>query len=134
VTFLLDVNSLIALGFLQHDSHQRVAAWVRKIASRGDSQLATCSITELGFVRILAQAPPYGLKVSQASRLLAAMKSSAAMKFVFISDDQDASSLPAWVRTAKQTTDGHLVQLAKSKDAVFATLDRKIPRALIIPN
>jgi hypothetical protein len=33
---------------------------VHTLASRGVPELATCSITELGFVRVLAQAPQYG--------------------------------------------------------------------------
>jgi len=35
--------------------------------------------------------------------------------------------------SAKQTTDGHLAQLAKAKGAVLATLDGKIPGAYLIP-
>jgi predicted nucleic acid-binding protein len=56
VKYLLDVNVLVALGFLQHEFHERVANWVHTLASRGIPELATCSITELGFVRVLAQA------------------------------------------------------------------------------
>jgi hypothetical protein len=48
-------------------------------------------------------------------------------------DDHDVSHIPAWVKTAKQTTDGHLAQLAKSKSAVLETLDERIRRAFIIP-
>jgi len=29
------------------------------------------------------------------------------LKFTFVVDDQEVSKLPAWVKTAKQTTDGH---------------------------
>jgi len=57
--YLLDVNGQVALGFLQHEFHERVASWVHTLASRGVPELATCSITELGFVRVLAQAPQY---------------------------------------------------------------------------
>jgi predicted nucleic acid-binding protein len=56
VKYLLDVNVLVALGFLQHEFHERVANWVHTLASRGIPELATRSITELGFVRVLAQA------------------------------------------------------------------------------
>jgi uncharacterized protein len=70
VKYLLDVNVLIALGFLQHEFHQRVAGWVRRLASQGIPELATCPITELGFVRVLAQAPQYGFTAFQARNLL----------------------------------------------------------------
>jgi uncharacterized protein len=133
VKYLLDVNALVALGFLQHEFHKRVAHWVRALASKGVPELLTCSITELGFVRVLAQAPLYGFTVSQASLLLLRLKAENILKFTFISDDLDVSHLPAWVKTAKQTTDGHLAQLAKTNGAMLATLDRRIPRAFLIP-
>lgn len=127
---LLDVNALVALGFQQHEFHQRVALWVR---SAQPSQLETCSITELGFVRVLCQAPAYALTVAQARTLLLRLKQSAPPQFTFIADNYDVSHLPAWVKTAGQITDGHLVHLAKANSAVLATLDRKIPGAFLIP-
>jgi uncharacterized protein len=129
--YLLDVNALVALGFLQHEFHERVAAWVHTSLAKGTVELATCSITELGFVRILVQAPQYGFAVSQARDLLLRLKAASAL--TFIPDDHDISHLPAWVKTAKQTTDGHLAQLAKLKGAILATLDNRIPRAFQIP-
>ena len=54
------------------------------------------------------------------------------LQFTFISDDQDASHLPAWVKSAKQTTDGHLAHLARVNGAVLATLDSGIPGAYLI--
>jgi hypothetical protein len=53
--------------------------------------------------------------------------------FTFVGDDQEVSKLPARVKTAKQTIDGHLVQVATTHGAVLAALDRKIPTALVIP-
>jgi predicted nucleic acid-binding protein len=129
--YLLDVNALVALGLLHHEFHDRVAAWVRASVAKGTVELATCSITELGFVRILVQAPQYGFAVSQSRDLLLRLK--AARVLTFIPDDHDISRLPAWVKTAKQTTDGHLAQLAKAKGAILATLDSRIPRAFQIP-
>jgi hypothetical protein len=51
----------------------------------------------------------------------------------FLPDGHDISHLPAWVKTPKQTTDGHLLQLARANEAVLATLDEKIPSAYSIP-
>lgn len=133
MTYLLDVNALVALGFLQHEFHERVAVWVRASATKGTLELATCSITELGFVRVLTQAPQYGFTVLQARDLLLRLKSASVLKFTFLPDDHDISRLPTWVKTAKQTTDGHLSQLARAKEAILTTLDRRIPRALLIP-
>ena len=52
--YLLDVNALVALGFGNHEFHARVAYWLR---AQQFPDLATCSITELGFLRVLVQAP-----------------------------------------------------------------------------
>ncbi len=131
MTYLLDVNALVALGFASHEFHDRVARWVQKQSS---PTFATCSITELGFVRVLAQAPAYGLTVAQARTLLLRIKQSNAARFVFISDNRDVSRLPAWVKTPRQTTDGHLSELAAANRAVLATFDSKIPGAYLIPN
>jgi predicted nucleic acid-binding protein len=131
VIYLLDVNALVALGFLKHEFHHRVASWVR---AKQLPSLATCSITELGFVRVLTQAPAYGLTILQAQTLLLRLKETNVLRFSFVSDDHDISRLPAWVKTAKQITDGHLAQLASMNGAVLATLDGKIPGAFLIPN
>ncbi|MGE5322763.1 MAG: PIN domain-containing protein [Actinomycetota bacterium] len=128
--YLLDVNALVALGFQQHEFHNRMASWVRK---HRPSHLATCPITELGFVRVLSQAAAYGLAITQAQALLLRLEESIAPQFVFIPDDRDVSHLPAWVKTAAQVSDGHLAELAKAHSAVLATLDRKIPGAFLIP-
>jgi predicted nucleic acid-binding protein len=133
VKYLLDVNSLVALGFLQLEFHERVASWVHTLTFRGAPELATCSITELGFVRILVQAPQYGFTIAHARTLLLRLKTQNSLKFTFIPDDHDVSHLPAWVKTPKQTTDGHLVQLAKAKGAILATLDERVPGAFLIP-
>jgi len=130
VKYLLDVNALVALGHLEHVHHGRVARWLNKQQS---SQLLTCSITELGFVRVLAQAPNYGFTVEDAKSLLQSLKDAPGFSFTLIPDEQSVSQLPAWVKTGGQTTDGHLLQLAKAHGSLLATLDAKIPGAFVIP-
>jgi hypothetical protein len=75
----------------------------------------------------------YGLSVTQARTLLLGMKANAAQPLTFLSDANDISSLPAWVKSPAQTTDGHLLQLASANGAVLATLDEGIPGAFLIP-
>ena len=128
--YLLDVNALVALGFASHEFHGRVASWLR---AQDFPPLATCSITELGFVRVLAQAPAYGISVAQARMLLLRIKRSTQPAFTFIVDNHDVSCLPSWVKTANQTTDGHLASLAAGAGGILATLDRRIPGAYLIP-
>jgi|SRR5208337_3406635 len=130
MTYLLDVNALVALGFINHEFHGRLASWVQ---SHNAPNLASCSITELGFVRVLAQAPAYGFTVTQARALLLRLKEARTSRLTFISDEHDVSHLPGWVRAPKQITDGHLSELASAKGAVLATLDENIPGSYLIP-
>ena len=82
--YLLDVNALVALGFLQHEFHERIARWVRSLTSKRAPELLTCSITELGFVRVLAQASQYGISVAQARTLLLRLKATVYFSVIFI--------------------------------------------------
>jgi len=131
--YLLDVNTLLALVVMEHGFHARVTSWVQHLGASRVPELATCSITELGFVRVLGQAQQYGSSVAQARELLLEVKNSDGIRWIFIPDDHDISHLPRWVRTPKQTTDGHLAELARANEAVLAALDRRIPRAFVIP-
>ena len=128
--YLLDVNALVALGFMNHEFHSRLASWVQ---SHNAPSLASCSITELGFVRVLAQAPAYGFTVTQARALLLRLKQAPASRLTFIADEHDVSHLPGWVRAPKQITDGHLGKLASANGAVLATLDENILGSYLIP-
>jgi hypothetical protein len=69
---------------------------------------------------------------SPSPTLLLRLKTGNSPKFTFIPDDHDVSHIPAWVKTAKQTTDGHLVQLARAKGSILATLYERIPGAFLI--
>jgi predicted nucleic acid-binding protein len=115
---------------MNHEFHARVAAWIR---SRNSPQLASCPITELGFVRVLAQAPAYRFTVAQARTLLLRLKEGRTSRLTFLSDEHDVSLLPGWVRAPKQITDGHLSKLASAKGAVLATLDESISGSYLIP-
>lgn len=128
--YLLDVNALIAFGVTQHQFHQRVVDWIQ--TQRG-SEFLTSPLTEIGFVRIVASVPIYDLNVVQARNLLLEMKEKSAQPLIFLPDGNDISMLPVWVINPKQTTDGHLLQLAGAHRAVLATLDAGIPDAYLIP-
>jgi len=128
--FLLDVNSLIALGFADHAFHNRMVAWLQATT---DAELLSCSIVELGFVRVLSQAASYAFSVEQARSLLERLKASPVRPIRFLADDRDISQLPRWVKSAGQSTDGHLIDLAKAHDCKLATFDSRIPTAFLIP-
>lgn len=128
--YLLDVNALLALAHGAHVHHQRTERWVGTL--RRADRLATCSITELGFVRVAPQAR-LAPDLSAARHLLVRLTGSTRTRFIRLADDLGAESLPAWVRIPAQTTDGHLVALAAARAARLATLDDGIPDSLVIP-
>ena len=128
--YLLDVNALIAFGFLHHQFHARLIQW---LSAEVTPQLLSTSITELGFVRVLAQAPGAGISVSEAKTLLLQLKKNRVVPLTFVPDGNDISMLPAWAKAPKQTTDGHLVRLAAAHSARLATFDGAIPGAFLIP-
>lgn len=131
MTSLLDVNVLLALGHAAHVHHDRVARWVAKLPA--DHVLATCSITELGFVRIAPQAR-LSPSVAAARDLLAQIRSSTRPAFVRLTDDLGADTLPSWADSPPTTTDGHLSALAARRDALLVTLDEGIPGSFLIPS
>ena len=128
--YLLDVSALIAVGVNVHFFHRRAVEWAR---AQESAVFLTCPTTELGFVRITSEVKEYDFDVSEALVVLADLKSRKFLQFEFLADDHDITRLPTWVQTAKQTTDGHLLELAKAHGAVLATFDTKIPGAFLIP-
>ena len=127
--YLLDVNALIAFGIPKHQFHHRVADW---ITSQRGSIFLTAPVTEIGFVRVVSSVAMYGLNVSQAKTLLLGMKANSTQPLTFLADGNEISALPAWVKTPAHTTDGHLAELARTNNAVLATLDKGIPGAFLI--
>lgn len=97
--YLLDVNALLAVGFAAHEHHDHAEKWIKSLPK--NTQLATCSITELGFVRILQQVPQYLVSISDAKLLLGRLKESRKRAFQFIYDDHAASQPPPWVKTGR---------------------------------
>jgi predicted nucleic acid-binding protein len=126
MSYLLDVNALIAMGYKKHEFHQRVTFWAK------GKNLFTCSISEIGFVRVLSGLPEADVTTSLCLQLLAQMK--ADWKMQLLLDNRSAETLPDWVRGAKQVTDGHLLDLAQANKAQLATTDAGIPGAYLIPN
>lgn len=132
--YLLDVNTLLALGLHEHMFHKPLATWIHNTAIREEATFATCAITELGFLRVLTQAASYSFTIAQGKELLSRLKGTKGLRFSFLADDQGAADLPLWVRGPKQITDGHLRELAKVNGAALATSDKGIPNAVVSPS
>jgi predicted nucleic acid-binding protein len=133
VTYLLEVNVLIALVHRDSVFHSRISRWIKSL-DRAQDGLAFCALSELGVVRILPQLPETEYSIKDAQHLLMQLKAALQLPSYFLSDDLDAQALPAWTKSSKQTTDGHLAALAKANGAALATLDQKIPGAFLIPS
>jgi predicted nucleic acid-binding protein len=126
MNYLLDVNALIAMGYKKHEFHRRVTLWAK------GKNLLTCSISEIGFVRVLSGLPEADVTTALCRQLLAQMK--ADWKMQLLPDHRPAETLPDWVRSSQQVTDGHLLDLAQANKAQLATTDAGIPSAFLIPN
>jgi len=133
VTYLLDVNALIGLALTEHQFHGRVGKWMLSL-DRTSNRLATCATSELGMIRIVPQITAAPTTIKDAQAILARIKATSPLPFTFIADDVGGDRLPRWVRQPKQTTDGHLLELAGSHQAVLATCDGFIPGAFLIPS
>jgi predicted nucleic acid-binding protein len=130
VRYLLDVNALIALAHTGHSLHAKAIYWylaVRKSATG----FHTCSITELGFVRV-SVATGLQADIEAAKQALAALKSSSKVRFELIADDVGVAQLPAFVKKPQSLTDGHLLELARKNSVRLVTLDQGIPGSLFI--
>lgn len=124
--YLLDVNLLLAIGNAGHADHAAAIAWV---AALSGPEFFTCSITELGYVRISAAT---ALQPGVVAAVAALEKWKNASGARLVADDLSVQRLPGWATTPAKTTDGHLIRLARANGAQLATFDRGIPGALIV--
>lgn len=116
--YLLDVNALIAWAHVNSAAHATFHRWAR---SRGFKALATCAHAELGFIRVSMQG--FGYTREMAETVLAEMKRHTGG---FIAT-APSPRLANWAKTAAQTSDAYLAQLATSAGLTLATFDRGIP-------
>jgi toxin-antitoxin system PIN domain toxin len=124
---LLDVNVLLALGHGAHPDHEKARQWFASLPATDG--LASCSITEIGFLRVSINAR-LAANLGEAKTVLAGLLSSP--RFSRLNDDIGFDALPAYVTKAAEITDGHLLALAQRHHAKFATLDVGIPGAELI--
>ena len=121
MTFLLDVNALLAWEHNNSPHHAAFHVWAKRI---GRANLRTCAHTELGFIRVSMQV--FGYTLSQAATALAEIKKHTG-GFITIAP---SPRLPAWAVTAAKTTDAYLVQIARENGHRLATHDTGIKDAV----
>src|SRR5262245_42865655 len=117
MSYLLDVNALVAWRHARAPHHQRFHAWAARV---GRSNLRTCALAELGFIRVSMQV--FGYTLGQAQTALEKMKTQIG-GFV---DRAPSPQLAAWATTASRTSDAYLTQIARANDLKLATFDTGI--------
>ena len=127
MTFLLDVNVLIALIDPAHVGHDAAHRWFK---DRGQAAWATCPLTENGVIRIVGHPKYPGAPGSPAAvaAIIAQLRTQAG--HVFWPDDislvADTRIDPAHVLTSGQVTDTYLLALAAAHGGRLATFDRRL--------
>ena len=116
MTWLLDVNLILASRWTTHADHSAVADWLDSVP-----EFHTCAITELGFVRVSLTAA-YQATWDEVQESLEALHTRAGYRF--LADDVDGAASPE--TPAKDTTDAHLISLSKKHGLKLATLDSSL--------
>src|SRR5258708_13845203 len=111
--YLLDVNVLLAAIWVTHAEHARADAWVH------NKELATCPITELGFLRISTHPKALKATMGDARRLLQDFHSQ--LNPAIAPDDLKA--LKSNPRTSHEVTDHYLADLAATRVMNVATYE-----------
>jgi len=114
LSYLLDVNVLLAAAWSSHAAHARVNRWLSKVA-----EFATAPVTQMGFLRVSMSAG-YGASFGDAQTALGAILKLKSHRF--LRDGVVAASLPV-LASGKDVTDAHLVRLAAGHGLKLATLD-----------
>ena len=114
MSYLLDVNFLLACGWRSHAKHSLARAWLER-----QRRYVTCPLSELGFIRV-SMSPGYRASFADAQAALADMTSRRQARF--IAADLRAAKLPVLASHA-EVSDAYLVELARARRLKLATLD-----------
>lgn len=132
MTFLLDVNVLIALIDPNHVAHDPAHAWFQQI---GHENWATCPLTENGVIRIVGHPKYPNTPGSPAAVATIVGRLRSLPGHSFWHDDISLVGSehldPQRILTSAQVTDSYLLGLAKSRGGKLATLDRRLSTAAV---
>ncbi|WP_341021209.1 TA system VapC family ribonuclease toxin [Brevundimonas diminuta] len=127
MTYLLDVNVLIALIDPAHVGHDAAHRW---FDAEGRASWATCPLTENGVIRIVGHPKYPNTPGSTASVATIVTQLRALSGHIFWADDislVDAEHVdPDQVLTSAQVTDTYLLALAVAHGGKLATFDRRL--------
>ncbi|MGH9379313.1 MAG: TA system VapC family ribonuclease toxin [Thermoanaerobaculia bacterium] len=123
-TALLDLNVLTALFWPAHEHHEAAHEWFR---ARADARWATCSLTQLGFVRLTSN-PAFSrdaLSPAAAVALLAENLRHPRHQFwdESLQVPKAVEGMERSLQGYRQLTDAYLLALAHHRKGVLATFD-----------
>jgi len=124
-TALLDINILTALLWPAHEHHEVAHAW---FGDRADAPWATCSLTQLGFVRVVSN-PAFSRDALSSVEALALLAENLAHPgHHFWTDGRHVPTavkgMEARLQGYRQLTDAYLLAIAHRRKGVLATFDR----------
>lgn len=127
MTYLLDVNVLIALIDPAHISHDSAHLWFESV---GKASWATCPITENGVIRIVGHASYPNTPGSTADVATILTRMCELPGHVFWPDSLSLTDVvhvdTSQVLTSAQVTDTYLLALARANRGKLATFDRRL--------
>ena len=133
MTFLLDVNVLIALMDRFHVNHSRAVEW---FDAEARLDWATCPVTENGVVRILGNAAYRNFPGSATVAAEMVREFAILPGHVFWPDDislLDATRIDtSRLLTGAQVTDSYLLALSRAHGGKLATLDQRLISSAVI--
>jgi len=125
---LLDINVLIALSDPASDHHVAALRWVEKLKPPA---LATCPLTENGFLRIYGHPDYPGGPGSIEAALIPLAVLRRRRDHVFLPDDYSLADARLGINLSgcspKLLTDLYLLGLAARHGGKFATFDARVP-------
>jgi uncharacterized protein len=134
MTYLLDVNVLIALAWPTHIHHTKAHAWFAQIDK---ATWATCPLTQLAFVRISSNSKAISSAVSTQAAMQMLTQITQVRGHVFWEDKLALQGLACFESPLlvghRQTTDAYLLELARAHKAKLATFDGGLAQ-LLKPN
>jgi toxin-antitoxin system PIN domain toxin len=131
LSWLLDANALIALGWPAHEHHTAMQRWFKRYAAEG---WATTAITQSAFVRIVSQPAFSGrvISVTQVAELLLRNTAHAAHRFLAMDFgfEQVLGCCTGGLLGHRQITDAYLLATAARHHARLLTFDSGIRQLL----
>jgi toxin-antitoxin system PIN domain toxin len=133
VTYLLDVNVLIALFDSGHRHHEAAHRWLLAV---GLPSFATCPLTENGFVRIVSGSSYPTAQISTAETLAALKAFCALPGHVFWADSVSLTDGTLFdlsrIQDHQQISDLYLAGLAHRNGGKLASFDTRIAVAALV--